>query len=535
MISRLETIDPSTGYLWLVPVLESWKKNRIQAEECAELSAAGGPARALGRRVGGRAGVARWVSLVAVCGFLFSASLHAVPLPTAVNATSVVEKLVALGPRPTGSAAHQQAIQIVRDALAPLAVEVSLSGGSSEPPLATLEALLAGSGEGEILLTAHLDTVAASVGALDDGSGCGVAIAALHDLARTPLSHSVRLVLFDGEEAGLRGSRNWLGELDEEHRERILAVLNLEMVGVRDGRRPVVLPLPAQGARGRQRRPPGWLVHATLRGFEAAGWPAAVADARFPKVSQLLLRLGYGSRGADSQPFSRAGIPAIVLTDFGLWADAGAGHATTVATTVATTATVGIEPLDPARLERWTTATAAVVRRLDGLAGRPRGEESYWALAGRVWLRRDLYWIGFAFWALLLLAQRNPRRATAASSRAASSATASSATASSAAVGRRRFGAIFRFSFLAAIVTAPSLALALLLPAGVLALLPAGHRRWHRARTGLALLPAAALLLVCLLATWRGVIGWWAPPTFALGLVGLALAGLIQPAPPSTQ
>ena len=36
------------------------------------------------------------------------------------------------------------------------------------------------------------------------------------------------------------------------------------------------------------------------------------------------------------------------------------------------------------------------MRRIDALEGRPRWEEEYLALGGRVFIRRDLLWIGFA-------------------------------------------------------------------------------------------------------------------------------------------
>ncbi len=149
MISRLETIGPPTGNLWSVPVSVGWRKSRIRAENWQRLSVASDPPGAWPGRSRCALLVACWLALITL--------VSTAPLPASVDATGVVERLVALGPRPTGSVAHHRAIQGVRDALAPLAVEVSLSGGSSQPPLATFEALLPGSGEGEILLTAHLD------------------------------------------------------------------------------------------------------------------------------------------------------------------------------------------------------------------------------------------------------------------------------------------------------------------------------------------------------------------------------------------
>jgi len=491
LISRLGKLDTLSGNLCRDSVPIARVKGVGWAEELVVRKK---ESHCHGRVAGERRYIHRGL-LVVLVAWLFP--LYPPRLAAEISAMSIAEELVAVGPRSTGSAAHAQALQRVREALAPLTLaEVRVVGGASEEPLATFEAVLPGRGGGEILLTAHLDTVAHSPGALDDASGCAVAIAALHDLARTPLSHSVRLLLFDGEELGLQGSRSWLNELDAERRADILAVINLEMVGARGarGRRPVVVPLPAQGPRGGQRRPPGWLVHAVLRGLDTVGWPAAVADRRHSIASQLLLRVGYPARGADSQPFVRVRIPAIVLTDLSLWEDKGAGHS----------AADGVERLDPARLERWTTATAAIVRRLDALAGRPRGEEEYLVLAGRVWLRRDIYWVGFALWVLLLLVERRRWQGSVA--------------------GARRRVSLFRFSFLAAALVAPSLAMVLLYPMGALTLLPRGGLRWQRGKLAVGLLPIAGLLLVCLLALLRGTLAWWSPPVVSLTLIGVALA-----------
>src|SRR5215210_6483726 len=99
------------------------------------------------------------------------------------------------------------------------------------PEWVNLTGILPGKSDHEIVLSAHYDSVAPSPGAGDDASGCGVVIAAAADLARTPLAHTIRVVLFDAEEIGLKGSRGWVGSLPPARRDRILANLNVEMVG----------------------------------------------------------------------------------------------------------------------------------------------------------------------------------------------------------------------------------------------------------------------------------------------------------------
>jgi hypothetical protein len=99
-----------------------------------------------------------------------------------------------------------------------------------------------------VLVTAHLDSVntaggptAPAPGADDNASGC----AALLQLARVfsdhPATHDLRLVLFGGEEQGLRGSAAYVDGLSAEERGRIVAVINMDMVGCRNTGVPTVL------------------------------------------------------------------------------------------------------------------------------------------------------------------------------------------------------------------------------------------------------------------------------------------------------
>ena len=96
---------------------------------------------------------------------------------------------------------------------------------------------------------------------------------------------------------------------------------------------------------------------------------------------------------SDAVVMLNAGIPSIVLTDFSALHPYDAMHS----------ADDVFERIDAERLGRWVLATAAVVRRLDALEGRPRWEEEYLAFGGRVWIRRDLLWIGLALWIALVL------------------------------------------------------------------------------------------------------------------------------------
>jgi hypothetical protein len=381
-------------------------------------------------------------------------------------AWQVATGLARLGPRPDGSPAQGPAARFLIDAMQRAGLrEVRTVPVADHPEWVNLTGVLPGRSDREIVLSAHWDSVPRSPGADDDASGCGVAIAAVADLARTPLEHTVRVVLFDAEETGLHGSRGWVAGLPPAHRERILADLNVEMVGWPGSAGPTLHTFPVQ-VRGERTLAPGWLVHFLLRSGEAVDWPYAVSDAQAPVLAQLVLRTARVRLGADANAFTAHGIPALSVSDTALLTMDPAYHKPTDTP----------ERLDRARLERWTTAMAAAVRRLDELSGRPVEEDEYLAAFGRVWLRRDLYWAGLALWVLLAFRGRP------ATWRFASPEERSTA-------GWRYVpGLLFRLLFAVSVLLAPVFAV-LLFPAALLAAFPP-KRAWARALAVLAgLLP----------------------------------------------
>jgi hypothetical protein len=128
------------------------------------------------------------------------------------------------------------------------------------------------------------------------------------------------------------------------------------------------------------------------------------------------------------------------------------------------------------------TAAAAAVRRLDRLAGRPLPEDQYLVAFHRVWLRRDLYWVGLLLWVLLVFRYR-PR----------------TWAGEDPAERRRRQraglpGFVFRMLLLAAIFVAPVFSV-LLYPAALLAHLPPRRPLQRGLWIVLGLGPTALLLL----------------------------------------
>lgn len=438
----------------------------------------------------------------------------------APTAHEVASGLARLGPRPDGAPSQKPAVRHLLEAMIRAGLqEVRAVPATEKPRWINLTGVLPGKSDREIVLSAHYDSVRTSPGAGDDASGCGVVIAAAADLARTPLEHTVRVILFDAEEIGLKGSRAWVASLSPARRDRILANLNVEMVGWAESNGPTIHAFPVEVGDDRVLAP-GWLVHSLLRSGEAVGWEYDVVDNRAPFLAQLVLRTARVRLGADANSFQEQGIPALSVSDSSLLAMDPAFHRP-----IDTAAR-----LDPARMEKWTVAVAAAVRRLDRLAGRPRPEDDYLVLFGRVWLRRDLYWVGLALWILLLVRGRPGRwrfRTREESVREG---------------WRYAPGFAFRWLFLLAVFLAPVLAV-LLFPAALIAAFPP-WRLWARISLAVAgLLPllvyAAALLLAILggLASKKaGFEGGWAAgslvPGAALAFLFLMAASRKAPGRP---
>lgn len=392
------------------------------------------------------------------------------------SAFEMASSLAALGPRTPGTVAHARAQELLLERLQAAGAEDVARSYDPLAGTANLEGVLPGTGEGEIVLAAHYDTTALSAGALDDASGCGVILAVLRELRRTPRRHRVRAVFFDGEERGLRGSRAWLERLDRSGKDRVLAAIHLDVVGLAAPRSPVVLGLTPAGASLRTHSP-AWLVHAVLRAGDAVGFRFLPADPFHPFAGQLLLRTVGTPYGSDVVSFLAAGVPSVLLSDFSLLRPYEPLHS----------ADDDVGRLDAERLEAWVAAASALVRRLDALEGRPRWDEDYLVLARRVWIRRDLVWLGFVLWVALVLRSRPGRWAGAGA-------------AERRARGRAYLpGYVFRFSLLGVVFWMPALGAALVYPAALAGLFEPRNpaRRWA--------VQVAALLPVTL---WLGLILW---------------------------
>ena len=82
-----------------------------------------------------------------------------------------------------------------------------------------------------LVVGAHYDTTPDTQGANDNGSGVAVALTMAEELADDELPFDLRFVMFGAEEIGLNGSFEYVGGLEDEELDRIMAMINLDVVG----------------------------------------------------------------------------------------------------------------------------------------------------------------------------------------------------------------------------------------------------------------------------------------------------------------
>ncbi len=89
-----------------------------------------------------------------------------------------------------------------------------------------------------VLVVAHLDSIntaggatAAAPGADDNASGSAGLLALAEAITGYQFAHDLVFILFGGEEQGLHGSQQYVASLDPADRERIRAVVNMDMIG----------------------------------------------------------------------------------------------------------------------------------------------------------------------------------------------------------------------------------------------------------------------------------------------------------------
>jgi Peptidase family M28 len=114
---------------------------------------------------------------------------------------------------------------------------ITVNGSSSQNVIADKSGNAAGARD-VVLITAHLDSIniqggpmALAPGADDNGSGSAGLLEIARVFATHHSEHDLRFILFGGEEEGLFGSKQYVASLPESERNRIRAVVNMDMIG----------------------------------------------------------------------------------------------------------------------------------------------------------------------------------------------------------------------------------------------------------------------------------------------------------------
>jgi hypothetical protein len=140
-----------------------------------------------------------------------------------------------------------------------------------------------------VLAGAHLDSWHVGTGATDNGANCAVLMEAMRILkaAKLPLSRTIRIALWAGEERGLRGSSAYVRRLTERSTERLYLYLNADSGGGR-----------YRGLQVQERLDFAPVAERWLAAFKAEGQG-------FVSVRK--------SSGSDQLSFDRAGLPTAVF------------------------------------------------------------------------------------------------------------------------------------------------------------------------------------------------------------------------------
>jgi hypothetical protein len=151
-----------------------------------------------------------------------------------------------------------------------------------------------------VIVGAHLDSVnlaggpgADAPGADDNASGSAGVLAIARALGEHPSSHDLRLVLFGGEEQGLFGSRHYVAALDQTERDRIVAMINMDMIAGRNTDVPTVL----------------------LEGAAVSQGMIDALAAAAQSTTGLAVQTSLHPFNSDHVPFLDRGIPAVLTIE----------------------------------------------------------------------------------------------------------------------------------------------------------------------------------------------------------------------------
>jgi hypothetical protein len=176
---------------------------------------------------------------------------------------------------------------------------IRVNGSSSRNVIADKRGNAAGARD-VVLITAHLDSInlqggpmAPAPGVDDNGSGSAGLLEMARVFAAHQSAHDLRFILFGGEEEGLFGSTQYVASLAASERNRIRAVVNMDMIGT---------------------------MNTSTRSVMLEGAPVSqtvingLADAA-TTYTDLTVEISLHPFASDHVPFIQAGIPAVLTIE----------------------------------------------------------------------------------------------------------------------------------------------------------------------------------------------------------------------------
>lgn len=173
-------------------------------------------------------------------------------------------------------------------------------GGSTSRNLVADKRGVGSSPRDLVLVVAHLDSInlsgsptANAPGADDNGSGSAAVLEIARALKCHTAVHDLRLVLFGGEEQGLMGSQQYVSGLPTAERERITAVINMDMIGTLNTAAATVL----------------------LEGAPVSQTLIDDLESAATTYTPLIVQTSLNPFASDHVPFIDAGLPAVLTIE----------------------------------------------------------------------------------------------------------------------------------------------------------------------------------------------------------------------------
>jgi len=192
--------------------------------------------------------------------------------------------------------------------------DVREDAGIGTDAFVNVVAELPGAEECVVVLAAHHDVVPGAPGAIDDGGAVAVLLEVARVVAQIELKGcGLRLISFDGEELGLYGSKLYVGSLPPAEKERIRAMIAVELVGWHRDKL-VVQTIPHGFAFSAEGIVPAFLPATVRLAGDVAEVPVGLGDPWVSWFYQGAIRELSVNTGSDAGAFVERGIPALTLT-----------------------------------------------------------------------------------------------------------------------------------------------------------------------------------------------------------------------------